>query len=237
MHRLPTTNRDDWARIARAGAWFDALPPAFASALMAGARLLACDGGERLFARGDAPDGLYGVLRGTVRVSAVTPGGREALLAMVEAPQWFGEISVFDGAPRTHDAWAEGACELLHVPQAAVLAAVQAHPAGWKELGRLLATKMRATFAAVEEMALLPATPRVAARLSTIAGGYGTLQGQSRRVVGVSQEQLGLMLALSRQTVNQSLRELEDRGAIRRSRGAIEILDADALQRAVTSAA
>lgn len=55
-----------------------------------------------------------------VRVGAVSEQGKEALLSLVEAPHWFGEICLFDGQPRTHDACAEGACTLLQVPQASL---------------------------------------------------------------------------------------------------------------------
>ena len=42
------------------------------------------------------------------------------------------------------------------------------------------------------------------------------------------------MLALSRQTVNLALKELEGVGAVRRGRGTIEILSLDALCRGAT---
>lgn len=67
-----------------------------------------------------------------------------------------------------------------------------------------------------------------------MATGFGTLDGQSLRVLRVSQEQLASMLALSRQTVNQALKELEAAGALRRARGAVEVLDLDALRRDAT---
>lgn len=222
--------REDWHRIALAGAWFAGLPAPFAQALLDQAEPVSMAAGQRLFARDDAPDGLYCVLRGVIRVTSVSASGQEALLAMLEPPQWFGEIAVFDGAPRTHDAWAQDACELLRVPQAALLAELRERPQHWRDLGQLLTQKLRLTFASVEELTLLPPTRRVAGRLLVMAGGYGSWTGRSKRVLQVSQEQLGLMLALSRQTVNQSLRELESRGCLTRSRAAIELIDMPLLQ-------
>lgn len=224
--------RDDWHRMAVAGSWFAGLPATFADALLTRAEPVPLAAGQRLFARGDPPDGLYGILRGVIRVTAIAASGEEALLAMLEPPQWFGEIAVFDGAPRTHDAWAQEDSELLRVPQAALLAELTARPAHWRDLGLLLTQKLRLTFASVEELALLPPTRRVAGRLLLMAGGYGSWTGLSKRVLQVSQEQLGLMLGLSRQTVNQSLRELESHGCIRRSRAAIEVIDMPLLQAA-----
>ncbi|WP_238946593.1 Crp/Fnr family transcriptional regulator [Vandammella animalimorsus] len=222
--------RDTWQRVAASGAWFAGLPATFADALLARAEPVSISAGQRLFARGEVPDGLYCVLSGVVRVTATSVSGQEALLAMLQPPQWFGEIAVFDGAPRTHDAWAQEDCELLRVPQAALLAELAERPQHWRELGQLLTQKLRITFAAVEELSLLRPTQRVAGRLLLMADGYGTWTDRSKRVLEVSQEQLGLMLALSRQTVNQSLRELQSRGCIKRRRASIEVIDVHLLR-------
>lgn len=224
------SRHDAWRQVAATGAWFAGLPATFSDALLARAEPVSLAAGHRLFARGESPDGLYCVLRGVVRVTATSVSGQEALLAMLEPPQWFGEIAVFDGAPRTHDAWAQEDCELLRVPQAVLLAELDERPQHWRELGQLLTQKLRLTFANLEELTLLPPTGRVAGRLLLMTGGYGVWTDRSKRVLEVSQEQLGLMLALSRQTVNQALRELEARGCIKRSRASIEVLDANLLR-------
>ena len=223
-------SRDAWQQVASTGAWFAGLPLAFSTALLDRAEAVSLSAGQRLFARGDVPDGLYCVLRGVLRVTATASTGQEALLAMLEPPQWFGEIAVFDGAPRTHDAWAEEDCDLLRIPQAALLTELAKDPQHWRDLGRLLTQKLRITLAGVEEISLLPPTQRVAGRLLLMAGGYGSWTNRSKRILDVSQEQLGLMLSLSRQTVNQSLRELEARGCIKRNRASIEVLDAEFLR-------
>ena len=223
-------HRDAWRKIAETGTWFAGLSPGFSTALLDLAEPLTLVAGERLFARDDAPDGLYGILRGVMRISATSASGQEALLAMLEPPQWFGEIAVFDGAARTHDAWAVEACLLLRVRQAALLALMAETPNYWRELGLLVTQKLRLTFNSVEELSLLPPTKRVAGRLLLMAGGYGAWNNQTKRIVAVSQEQLGLMLALSRQTVNQSLKELESGACIKRNRAVIEILDIEKLQ-------
>jgi CRP/FNR family transcriptional regulator, cyclic AMP receptor protein len=212
--------------------WLRSVPPALAQWLLGHARPVALRAGQRLFARGDAPDGLYGITAGQMRFTGVTNGGQEAILAICEAPQWFGEIALFDNAPRTHDAWAQTDATLRHVPQHALDELLAAQPAHWRHFGRLLTHKLRVSFVAMEDLVLLPPTPRVAGRLALMATGHGALEGGGGpRLLKVSQEQLAQMLALSRQTVNQALKELEAAGAIRRSRAAIEVLDLQALQR------
>lgn len=215
----------DYAALLRTGSLFQALAPALQEQLLALAQLRRLRGGQRLFARGDAPDGLYGVVDGAMRIGGLAESGKEAVLALMEAPHWFGEIALFDGQPRTHDAWAEGRVTLLHVPQQALLALLEAQPVHWRAFALLMAHKLRLTFVVMEETALLPAAARLARRLVTMAEGYGDWKDRNRRMLHVPQEQLALMLSLSRQTVNQILKQFEAQHAIVLLRGGIEITD------------
>lgn len=212
------------------GQWFSHLPQPLRVALLGKARLLQLEPGQRLFRRGDPPCGLYAVLEGMMRVGAVGRDGKEALLTLVEPPYWFGEISLFDGQPRTHDAYAEGPTRLLQVPQAALLALLAAEPGYWRDFALLMSQKLRLTFIALEEMSLLPAAQRLARRLLMMAEGYG--ETGPRQVLHLAQEQLALMLGLSRQTTNQILKDLQARGVLRLTYGGIEIADLQALRQA-----
>jgi CRP-like cAMP-binding protein len=136
--------------------------------------------------RGDSDDGLYCVLGGLVRIGAASASGKEALLAVIEPVNWFGEIALFDNRPRTHDAYAEPEPDLFHVPRAALAALLERTPAYWHAFGLLLTQKLRLAFDAIEEAALLPAAQRVARRLLLMAGGYGE-PGALRRVIDVPQ--------------------------------------------------
>lgn len=215
------------------GHWFAGLPGELQRALLDMAQVQQFEAGQRLFRRGDKPSGLYAVIEGAVRVGAVSETGKEALLILVEPPYWFGEISLFDGLPRTHDAFTESASTLLLLPQAELLALLDGQPAHWRHFALLMSHKLRMAFIALEEMSLLPAAPRLARRLLLIAENYG--EGEPRQVLHLAQEQLALMLSLSRQTTNQILKELEAQGIVRLTYGEIEILDRARLRKAAES--
>ena len=212
------------------GHWFANLPDALQRTLLEAAQVLRLEAGQALFRRGDKPSGLYAVLEGAMRIGAVSASGKEALLSLVEPPYWFGEISLFDGQPRTHDAFAEGPCTLLHLSQARLLALLEQQPRYWRDFALLMSQKLRLAFIALEEMSLLPAAPRLARRLLLMVDNYG--ESEPRRVIHLAQEQLALMLAISRQTTNQILKELEAQGILRLTYGEIEILDLPRLREA-----
>lgn len=235
---LPATQATPWLESIRAGAWFRELPSAMRDALLTHAALRKLEAGEALFARGDPFDGLYCVASGAVLIHAHGVDGKAALLGLLEPGAWFGEICLFDGLARTHDAHAATRGSVLHIPRDRLEAMLASHPAWWREFGKLLAGKTREAFRYVEEAQLLSPVARTARRLAAIARAYGdqpcapgpTPATARPRSVHIPQEQLGQMLGLSRQTVNHALRELESRGLLRLRYADIELLDLAALE-------
>lgn len=208
--------------------WFASCDLQLRAALVQRAQLWRLAPGERLFARGADADGLCCVTAGALRIGAQQADGGESLLAYIEPYQWFGEISMIDGAPRTHDAVADGETTVLVVPRDALLAWLAEHPACWRDLARLACAKLRTTFEVLEDIAHLPLEARLAKRLWLLAHGWGA-RGEARRVVRLPQEQLALMLGVSRQSTNKALRALEAQGLVALKYGEIELLDLPAL--------
>jgi CRP-like cAMP-binding protein len=215
----------------KSGRWFRGLPEDFQDELLLRGVIRTLADGEVLFQRGDPPGGIFAVLEGAIRVTATTESGKEALLTLSEPPSWIGEIAVFDGQPRTHDGIADGETRVLHVPQESLAQLLDAQPRLWRDLGLLVTQKLRLAFLALEDNATLPLAQRLARRLAWMAAGYGDWHGRTARELTVSQEELALMLSSSRQSVNQCLKDYEQRGLVKVTYGRIEVLDLDALNR------
>lgn len=232
---LPATSANDLWAIVQAGRWFRALPPELVQELQRMARPRFLAPGEWLFRRGDAPCGIYAVARGSLNISgtaSLQEQTRTALLTLVEPPMWLGEIALFDGEPRTHDAHANTACALLQVPIAPLRDWLDVHPHHWRSMALLLTDKLRASLTALEEQTVLPAPQRLMCRLVQMAQGHDQWADRLRthRELAVSQEQLARMLGLSRQTTNQILQNLQQAGWLQVRRGRLEVLDLPALR-------
>jgi CRP/FNR family transcriptional regulator, cyclic AMP receptor protein len=115
---------------------------------------------------------------------------------------------------------------LLHLPLRLLTRVLDDDPARWRELGRLLVGKLRIALSLLEDMALEPPRVRLARCLINLLDGYGQRKAAPSCVVRVSQERLGMMLSLSRQTVNELLRRLEQESIIHCQRAGVRILDA-----------
>lgn len=220
------------------GRWFAGLPEGLQQFLISHGQLRTLQAGQRIFSRGDAPDGLYACISGSIQVAGSTRVGQEdkqTILTLIEAPDWFGEICLFDGLPRTHDATADTAATVLHVRYSACEQLFVERPDYWKPFGLLLTQKLRLMFMAMEDIALMPTPLRVVRRLLQMSQGYGIrAKGTGMlgvRTLNVSQEKLSAMLAISRQTTNQILKQLEGEGLIALHRGTIEITNFEGLHR------
>lgn len=222
-------NPYDYRPLLESGFWFDELSEDLKKTLLDVGVIKHYREGVRLFSRGDEFNGLFAILKGAVQITGVSENGKEAVLIVLDSPNWFGEIALFDKKKRTHDAVAEDDTVLLWIEHSHIKRILAEHPEWWMEFGLLLAFKLRLAFFAIEEMATLPAPVRVARRLLLIANGYGSSQDQSRRVIQIQQQQLALMVSVSRQTTNQILKKMEAQGIIKVSYGEIEILDIDLL--------
>ena len=214
--------------------WFAALEPAFQQAVLASSRVRVLAAGKPVFHRGDPSDGIYCVLSGAVRFSVVAPSGKESMVALIEAPEWFGEIALFDDGVRTHDAWADVTSTLLHLPLRHLTKMLARDPGAWRHLGRLLVRKLRVALSLLEDLALESPRVRLARCLINLFEGYGRRKAEPPHPVRISQERLGTMLALSRQTVNELLGQLEQESIVQCERGGVRILDAGRLREAAS---
>lgn len=206
--------------------WFAALPLAERRALLAAGETVRLAAGEMLFRQGDAvPAGqgaFYGVVQGGIKASSLREDGKEAILAVLEAGNWFGEISLIDGQPRTHDATAVADTELLALGRPA-FDRMMRRPAFALAVCRLLAGRVRSLYGMVEDATLRSTRARVARRLLLLARGDATQAREPRPVVPVSQEALAMMLGVSRQTLSKELQGLAKEGAIELGYGRIAI--------------
>ena len=74
--------------------------------------------GEFVFHEGSPGDGLYLILGGKVRISREVAGMGEEALAILAQGDYFGEMSIIDGAPRSADARVHERCSLLVIKKA-----------------------------------------------------------------------------------------------------------------------
>lgn len=221
-------------RALEANPWFASMSRTQREALLGAAELIHVRRGAMVFRQGDpvhvAGAGFYGLAAGTIKISTLRQDGREAILAVLEPGNWFGEISLIDGSPRTHDATALSALDLMVVPYEAFARQMQ-DAAFARAIAALLAARVRGLYGLMEDATLRGLRARVARRLMSLARGDVTQAPEVRRSVSLPQESLAMMLGVTRQTLSKELNAMAEEGVIALGYGRIELLSIDALQR------
>lgn len=169
------------------------------------------------------------MVSGSFKVSTLREDGKEGILAVVEAGNWFGETSLFDGLPRPHDVTALAAAEVLVVGGPAFEGLMRS-PAFARAMSVLLSARVRLLYGLVEDAMLRSISTRVARRLLALTRGDVTLAHDARWVVPVSQEALAMMLGVTRQTLSKELKTLARDGVIALGYGRIDIVSLPALE-------
>jgi CRP-like cAMP-binding protein len=95
--------------------------------------------GSALFEEGDEGQEMYVILEGKVLISKYIPGAGEEALAILERGDFFGEMSLIDGEPRSADARAhEGPVTVLSIDQSTIQEMLALDPAASLEFVKLL---------------------------------------------------------------------------------------------------
>lgn len=187
--------------------WFATLPLHDRKRMLGGVEKRSLHPGEMLFRQGDAPGGLYALVHGKLKMSTLSGEGKEAILVVLESGTWFGEISLIDHQPRTHDATALTAAEVLILPQTLFDQLMQGN-AFALAIAAMLASRIRLLYGIVEDATLRSTHARIARRLLLLAHGDASMTPSGRPKVAVSQEALAMMLGISRQTLSKELKLL-----------------------------
>ena len=198
------------------GSWFSRLSEPLRRDILARASVRRLADGATIGTRGAPAEDWVGVARGAVRVSSVSLSGKQVTLTYAEPGVWFGDIALFDGLPRTHDADVHGDTTLLIVRKPDFKELLSRHVELYEALLRLNCRRLRLMFDAIEDLNTRPLAARLAKQILLLAKSYGIHQGEEIRIgLQLAQEDLAQLLGASRQRVNQELKGFEREGAVR----------------------
>ncbi len=199
-----------------AGTWFSKLSLPLRTDILSRAAVRRIADGALLSSRGSVAAEWFGVAKGAIRISSVSLSGKQITLTYIEPGIWFGDTSLFDGLPRTHDANAHGQTTLLIVRKPDFHHLLSSHVELYDALLRLNCRRLRLMYDMVEDLSTKPLVSRLAKQILFLARSYGSMRGDELHIgLALAQEDLAQLLGASRQRVNQELKGFERDGAVR----------------------
>ncbi len=179
---------------------------------------------------------MFIVLSGSLKVSVVSGSGKEISFVVLRKDDYFGELSMIDGRPRSATVSALEDSDLLVLGHSGYEHLLQQHPhTATKFLTYMLKTlsnRLRATDELYQDSVFLDVSARLAKfLLSASIKDNGPDPIQKRLDIRLSQYELGTLVNASRESVNKQLRNWENRGIVEIDNGKIILLNPDLLQK------
>jgi len=177
---------------------------------------------------GEPADRWIGVIEGLVKMSVSQPGGRQSTFTGVTAGGWAGEGSLLKAGNWRYDGIAVRDTRIACVPRSTFERLVSTSLPFNRFLLSHLNARLSLFIALVEYDRLLGPDARVARCLASLFDP--DLYPRMGTFVQLSQEEIGLLSAVSRQRTNESLHELERAGLLRVEFGGVTVLDLPGLR-------
>ena len=217
-------------RFIEAQPWFAGVPVALQERLRDEVSVQHADKGTVMMPAGSAVQGWHAVLSGLVMLQSPASQGRASAFIGVPDGEWFGEGSAMKPEPRRYHVVALRPTTLLCLPLP-LFATLRETSLGFNQfLVQHLNMRLGQAMTIIEAGRTQSPEHRVALYLSR-------LFWRSTRRLNLTQEELGQLVGLSRQTVNKVLRVLEGRGIVSLDFGKVAIVDDEALGAYLTATA
>lgn len=203
--------------------WFNTLAPEHQALVVAQSHAEYRDAGDWV-ARRQAPSEYWiGVHRGLVKLAIYNASARGCTFSGVPSGGWFGEGSVIKRELRKYDVIAIQRSLVLFVPSATFHALLDSSLPFTGFVIRQLNNRMGEFIASIQNSRLLDVNARVAQSLAQLFNP--DLYPDTGATLAISQEELGMLVGVSRQRINQALQHLERLGAVRLAYNQIDVLD------------
>lgn len=194
--------------------WQPPAPEATAFLESAGiARGAAYPKGKTVFTQGQPSDAVMYIQKGSIKISVVSRTGKEAVVAMLGAGDFFGEAALTGQQIRIGTATATAPTTVLVIDKAAMHRLLRDEPTFSEQfLSYMLARNLRIEADLVDH--LFNSSEKRLARTLLLLARYGDQAGPQRRIPKISQETLAEMVGTTRSRINFFMNKFRDLGFV-----------------------
>jgi CRP/FNR family cyclic AMP-dependent transcriptional regulator len=208
--------------------WVRPLPDTVRERVMADAYETYHDPKDVVARKGDLAQSWMGIAEGLVKASSVVRSGKVVMFSGLPVGAWFGEGSVIRRTIRQYDIIAMRRSRVLHIPRATFRWLLETNIDFNHFIIDHLNARLAQFMAMTETDRMTDPVVKVARAISglfdpIIYPGLGPL-------LQVSQEELGELAGLSRQSANGAIKALQEAGLVRAEYGGLLIMQLDALR-------
>lgn len=165
-----------------------------------------------LFSKGDENRTMYIIKKGRVDVSVFTENGKELILSTLHPGDYFGELSMLDGAPISANITSTTDCEFIYLHKEDFFRILQNQFSISKNIIHHLCKKIRELTEKAEDFALKDVYERLARLLIDLS--EETVDGKRVVQTPLTHRSIALRIGSSREMISRVMKELEVGGYI-----------------------
>jgi len=180
-----------------------------------------------LSAAGEQPSYLRMVVKGHIEVIARSSGGAEFVVGYITAGGWATWLACFMERPPENDFYSSASAEFITFPISEVRALCERHPQIYPAIIRQIGRRMRLLIEWTGQSVLVGPVQRLAKLLHIMAREQQLVEGRAK--LHVTQARLASLARCSRQTANELIGVLEQKGLLVCGYSAVEIPDLNRL--------
>ena len=173
--------------------------------------------GQMILLEDDLGQTFFVIAGGSVKITRLSDDGREVILDMLGESDFFGEMSLLDGAGRSANVVALEASEVLTLARNDFLEILQDYPKISISLLEELTQRIRKSDQQIESLSLSDVEQRIGITLIRLAEELGTIKRGSVKIKNLPyQQDIANMAGTSRETVSRTFKLLEEKGLVTR---------------------
>lgn len=177
------------------------------------------------------------ILSGGVKVSAQSADGKEIIFDLLSEGDFFGELSLLDDRPRTATVTTLVPSVLIVLKREFFMPFLESNPITAIRLLHMLACRLRAMDAFLEDVLFLDSETRLAKRVMALENIYGKIVGDTIQIeLKVSQQDIANLVGITRERVNKLLKKWERARIISLHHGHLTIQNPALLQKLASEA-
>jgi CRP-like cAMP-binding protein len=181
--------------------------------------------------KGDAGEHLLFVLAGRLQAVDLTEDGREIGLSFLIPGDYFGELSIIDGLPRSASVVASEKSLIALLPRTIALALIHHNPLVSERMFKKMASSIRSAANYRTILSIPSAFQRVFALLNQFAksapGGLVVIEKMP------TQQEIAIMVNTSRETVSRAIQILLQKGVVEKDLRRLIVRQPEELSKAV----
>jgi CRP/FNR family transcriptional regulator, cyclic AMP receptor protein len=211
--------------------WLSFTSPEFRTAVLARIEPREFAKGEPVYRAGDPPGGVWALVDGAIEIESAAPSAAPQLMHFAVPGFWFGEGPLIFGVNRLVSVNASRPSTLVTLPLPDCRAILDADPGAWRWISMFSAMTTELAGGVVADLLLRDPKQRTAALLLRLSGMRSIVFRSAQPApIYLSQEKIGNLVNLSRNSIIPVLHEFERAGFIRIAYGDIRIVDVAGLE-------